>query len=96
MNKKECEIVKDLLPLYVDNVLSKSSKEFVEEHIVDCEDCKNIFFEMAKDLEMPADREAIIIEKINKRIKWEKIISNIIIGLFVFMVFFFIFVVEWA
>ena len=36
----ECEIIRDLLPLYADDVCSESSKRLVEEHIKDCEKCK--------------------------------------------------------
>lgn len=38
MNK--CKIIKDLLPLYVENMVSEESKEFIENHIKECEDCK--------------------------------------------------------
>ncbi len=39
-NKKECAIVQDLLPLYVDGVVSEPSKEYIEEHLRECDDCK--------------------------------------------------------
>ena len=41
-----CEIIKDLLPLYCDDALSDVSKEEVEKHIADCEDCKKTYEEM--------------------------------------------------
>lgn len=37
MNK--CNIVKDLLPLYADNMLSEESREFVERHVKTCASC---------------------------------------------------------
>ena len=40
MNETVCGIVEDLLPLYEDNVTSKASNKFVEEHIKTCEKCK--------------------------------------------------------
>ncbi len=39
MNKFDCEIIKDLLPLYADNVCSEKSLQIVEEHINECTDC---------------------------------------------------------
>ena len=36
---KDCEIIKDLIPLYVDGVCSEESKAKVEEHIEHCPDC---------------------------------------------------------
>lgn len=40
MSKLNCEIVKDLLPLYADKVCSKASEEAVKEHIAECDECK--------------------------------------------------------
>lgn len=40
MNKKECDIIKDLLPSYVDNICSEASREWVEEHLKGCEECR--------------------------------------------------------
>ncbi len=39
MNKFDCEIIKDLLPLYADNVCSEKSLKIVEEHLKDCPEC---------------------------------------------------------
>ena len=41
--KVTCEIIEDLLPLYVDNVCSKQSRQAVEEHLRECEKCRSIF-----------------------------------------------------
>ncbi len=35
-----CEIVRDLLPLYADNICSEASRKEVEEHIKTCDSCK--------------------------------------------------------
>lgn len=39
MMNKECEIVRDILPLYVDDVCSASSREIIDEHLKTCPDC---------------------------------------------------------
>lgn len=44
MNEKnilECDIVQDLLPLYVDDVVKPTTKESISEHLEKCEKCKN-------------------------------------------------------
>ena len=38
--KKECEIVRDILPLYVDGVCSDASREIIVDHLKECPDCK--------------------------------------------------------
>ena len=40
MNKKECDIIRDLLPSYVDNICSEASKEWIEAHITECAECR--------------------------------------------------------
>ena len=35
-----CEVVQDLLPLYVDGALKRGSMELVEEHLKTCADCR--------------------------------------------------------
>lgn len=40
--KKECEIVKDLFPNYIENRINDTTKEYVEEHIKNCKSCADI------------------------------------------------------
>lgn len=37
--KKECSIVRDLLPLYFENMVSEDTAKFVKEHLENCSDC---------------------------------------------------------
>ncbi len=39
---KQCDLVKDLLPLYVDGVVSEGSREMVAQHLQECEDCRSL------------------------------------------------------
>lgn len=41
--KVTCEIIEDLLPLYVDNVCSVQSRQAVEQHLQECEKCRSAF-----------------------------------------------------
>lgn len=40
MEHRECEIVQDLLPLYLDKVCSPASAALVEAHLADCGECR--------------------------------------------------------
>ncbi|MCI8700018.1 MAG: zf-HC2 domain-containing protein [Clostridia bacterium] len=42
MNKKECNIVRDLLPNYTEDLLNADSIQLVENHISNCIECKEI------------------------------------------------------
>ena len=44
-----CNIIQDMLPLYVDDVLSEDSRKMVEEHLKDCEACREKRRNMEED-----------------------------------------------
>lgn len=41
--KTDCEIIKDLLPLYAEHMTSEKSNEMIEEHLNECEECRKQF-----------------------------------------------------
>ena len=41
--KYPCGIIKDLLPLYIDDVCAPESKEAIEAHLSNCADCKQFY-----------------------------------------------------
>lgn len=43
---KQCNIVRDMLPLYVDGVCSEATTEMVKEHLVNCAECNKICEQM--------------------------------------------------
>lgn len=59
--KYECEMIRDLLPLYHDKVCSKTSERVVEEHLKECVPCR----EIAEKLNNTAYDEKLKIEKEN-------------------------------
>lgn len=46
---KNCNIIEDLLPLYVEGLVSEETKQEIEKHLKECKSCLNIFKEMKKD-----------------------------------------------
>ena len=48
--KNECSIVRDLLPLYVENMVSAETEQFVSDHLKECSDCRSEL-ESLKDTE---------------------------------------------
>ena len=55
---KNCNIVKDLIPLYKENLLSEESKTFVEDHLKSCSECENLLkdkIELEKSESKPLD-----------------------------------------
>ena len=44
--KTDCEVIRDLLPLYTDAACSQKSRELVEEHLEECPDCRALLDEL--------------------------------------------------
>ncbi len=38
----KCQIFKDLIPMYIDNLASIETKQYIEEHIKECARCKRV------------------------------------------------------
>ena len=75
MNKISCNIIGDLLPLYVDGAVSEDTKKLVEEHLAECEECKKAAEEMGKELVLPVHEtvraaETSFLQKMKKT--WQK------------------------
>ena len=70
MNIK-CEVIRDLLPLYVDEVVSEESRELIEEHLKECEECRASLSLLREDLPEAANTdfadEAASLRKIKRR-----------------------------
>lgn len=63
--KLKCEIVRDLLPVYADKLTSEVTAADIEDHLTECEECREIFENMQSDIPV---KEAD--EKEKKQIKY--------------------------
>ncbi len=72
--KKECSIIRDMLPLYFENMVSEDTAEFVKKHIENCPDCAAELKAMNRGKEIsetePSKREsdAKVITAVKKKI----------------------------
>ena len=49
----KCSVIRDLLPLYIDEVCSEDTKKLVAEHLAECEECRKTLEKMRKTVELP-------------------------------------------
>ena len=56
MAKIPCEIIRDLLPLYQDDICSEKSRNAIEEHIKECESCRKYLKKMEGEILIETDR----------------------------------------
>lgn len=70
--KISCKVIEDLLPIYHDGVCSEESRAMVEEHLSECECCRNMLAEMDAELALtkPAADEMRPLAKITA--KWTR------------------------
>lgn len=88
MNKKrDCKIVQDLLPNYIEKLTNEESNVFIQEHLKECKECKKTLENMQKDLSTDIKKnektKVNYIKKYNKKLKTLKIILLIILTIFV-------------
>lgn len=74
MENMNCNIINDLLPLYLDNLCSEESKQIIEEHLKSCKDCQKTLEYMKNDFTITEDTDARIIKKVKQRIRIEKFV----------------------
>ena len=80
--KRDCKIIQDLLPNYIEKLTNEETNLFIEEHLKECTECQHIFENMQKELKVNTEkrdeREVKYIKKYNNRFssKW-KICNNV-------------------
>lgn len=52
MKQLECDVIKDLLPSYIDKISSKATNDLVEEHIKSCKNCSTKLKEMNEEIDI--------------------------------------------
>ncbi|MCM1440001.1 MAG: zf-HC2 domain-containing protein [Roseburia sp.] len=82
MDDMKCDIIQDLLPLYIDNVCSEESKAYVEAHLASCEKCRNIertYRENAFMSEKVEIKQLDGLKKIKSKVKMQSLFSYAIV-----------------
>ena len=99
--KEECEIIKDLTPQYIDNLLKKKKKKFVSEHLEKCSDCKEYYTKIKVSIfsenEKEKNNDTILVnqfKKIHNHINSLKI-SILLIILLIIGILLFVFIKQY-
>ena len=56
--KYNCELIRDIMPIYIDGALSDKSKEIVEAHLDECQECTHLYQAMRKTEETRSSEAA--------------------------------------
>ena len=86
---KECKIVSDLFPSYIDRLINDETNQYIEEHLNECNACKDILENMKKDLKLDENQkkntEVKYIKKFSNRMKLLRTILLVILLTFLLM-----------
>lgn len=99
MKKMNCNIIRDILPLYLDDVVSVDTKELVEDHLNICDSCRMESEILGQNIALPINRniklsDAKVVKKLKNRLLRKKVIVSVIsvvvsvaivIGIYVYM-----------
>ncbi len=57
MDKISCDVARDLLPLYCDDVCSRDSRQLLEDHLKDCQKCRSLLEIMKTECRVSLEQE---------------------------------------
>ena len=78
-----CDVIRDLIPLYIDGVCSDESRYAVETHLTKCESCKALYEAMSKPME--SETAVRVIKKTHKIKLWRASILQSVLFLISFL-----------
>ncbi len=67
MKEIKCEVIRDLLPLYVDDAASKETRELIQEHLNTCPDCREELQRISVPVSLPPDEDTQLLERFNHK-----------------------------
>ncbi len=81
--KRECNIVRDLLPLYVENMVSEETKDFVEAHLSKCPECNEFYLSMTdlgeEDIaDEEVQNEILPLRIVKRKLLRKKVVTSLI------------------
>lgn len=73
--KISCEIIRDILPLYAEDMVSQATRELVEDHLKECYDCERELSELNKAKKIPVQGDASALNRVKASIRRGKVLS---------------------
>lgn len=70
-----CDIIKDLLPLYAEDMVSRDSKKLVDDHLCGCDGCARELAELKKAPRVPMEVDAASLKRVGDTIRRRRILA---------------------
>ena len=83
--KVPCGVVRDLLPLYAEDLAGEESRALVEEHLADCPDCRKQYEDMKQPKPAPEPDGAEALKGVKREIRRKRLTAVLLAALLVFL-----------
>ena len=70
-----CNVIKDLMPLYAEDMLSRESRELVDEHVRTCAACRSELDAIKKAPRMPLDVDTGGLKRVGRAIRRKRLLA---------------------
>ena len=80
--KNECSIVRDLLPLYAESMVSPETASFMEEHLKDCGHCRKEYERLKAPCAVPAKNDAAPLLMLQKKMAAKRLRTIVLTAVF--------------
>ncbi len=87
MSKINCEVIKDLLPLYVEDLASSSTRMVVEEHLATCKECQKEKVSLCTEMLMPQNTDIKAMKNISAKLFRKKVSTICVCVLTMILIF---------
>lgn len=70
-----CDIIRDLLPLYAEDMASEDSKKLVDDHLFRCDACAKELAALKKPQKVPVETDVTSLKRVGKTIRRRKVLT---------------------
>lgn len=73
--KISCDIIRDILPLYAEDMVSNATKEMVDDHLCECENCTKELGTLKKAEKLPVEVDVNSLKRVGDSIRRRRVLA---------------------
>lgn len=73
--KISCDVIKDILPLYAENMASQATRELVDDHLCHCDNCTKLLSQLLKKPEILPEVNTDALQHVRKAIQKRRLLA---------------------
>lgn len=84
--KITCNVVQDIMPLYLENIVNEDTKKVVEEHLHSCKSCRKRLSDMTESTPIAPDMNMVPMKKLKTKLFQKKVQTIVVSAILVLTV----------